>query len=103
MCVVSMVADHYRDKFSRDWPPPNLPFDQPWPNPPIRPPVTREEFDRLRADVDEMMALLRRAHEYDVRNNEPECEVDEKIELLRRIARMVGVDIDDAIPPKTTK
>lgn len=47
-----------------------------------------------------MKMLLQRAKIYDERNNEPSCEIDEKMDLLRRVARMVGVNLDDVIPPK---
>ena len=40
------------------------------------------------------------AKEYDERNNEPDCEVDEKMDLLRRVAKLVGVDLDDVIGKK---
>jgi hypothetical protein len=44
-----------------------------------------------------MKALLRRAKEYDVANNEPDCEIEEKMALLKRIAELVGVDLSDVI------
>lgn len=95
MCVVSMVGDHYRDT----WGP------QPWFEPLINPvpqypapaPVSREDFDELKRQVMEMKELLKRAKEYDERNGEPECEIDEKMDLLRKVAKMVGIDLDDVI------
>lgn len=103
MCVVSMVGDHYTDKWrdllpgypSRGWPVPNgdgtvIPSIN----------VSREEFDQLKRDVEEMKTLLKRAKEYDERNGEPDCEIDEKMEMLRRVAKMVGVDIEDVIGAK---
>lgn len=102
MCVVSMIGDHYRDIWTtpqRDgW---HIPVQQPT-GPIILPsPISREEFDALKKEVMEMKALLKRAKDYDERNNEPECEVDEKMDLLRKVAKLVGVDLDDVIaPPK---
>ncbi len=92
MCVASMIADHYRDKW---WP--AQPYVQPsiqwnWYNGP-----SREEFDKLRSDVDEMIALLKRAKLYDIAAKQPDCEMDEKMALLRRVAELVGVDLDKAI------
>ena len=49
--------------------------------------VSRAEFDKLKRDVEE----LKRAKEYD----EPDCEMDEKVELIRKVAELVGVDIED--------
>jgi len=61
------------------------------------PSITREEFDELKRQVLEMKELLKRAKDYDERNGEPECEVDDKMELLRKIAAAVGVNIDDVL------
>ena len=94
MCVVSMVGDHYADKW-RDWAPtPGIAH----PAPPQG--VRRDEFDQFRRDVEEMKKLLKRAKEYDERNGEPDCEIDEKMALLRRVAEAVGVSLDDVIGKK---
>ena len=107
MCVTSMIGDHYRDKWtSPQWP--RNPFDNGTGGtdtsvvivPQLPSPISREEFDQLKRDVLEMKALLKRAKEYDERNNEPECEVDEKMDLLRKVAKLVGIDLDDVIGPK---
>lgn len=89
MCTVSMISDHYMDKW-------NNPTPQQWviTNPPE---VSREEFDELKRDVLEMKELLKRAKKYDEENGEPDCEIEEKMELLRRVAKLVGVDLNDVI------
>lgn len=97
MCTVSMIGDHYRGK----WFP--APEPHPWGIPGVIvptvtiPPVTRQEFDQLRAEVEEMKALLARAKKYDEDNGEPNCEIDEKMDLLRQVAKLVGVDLDDVL------
>lgn len=98
MCSVSMVGDHYNDIFRQKFP--QVPI---WPPPSqwTPPEITRAEFDELKRQVTEMKELLKRAKEYDERNNEPDCEIEEKMDLLRRIASMVGVDLDEALKPKT--
>jgi hypothetical protein len=91
MCAVSFIGDHYSDKW------------QPLVNPPqpstttvsFFPVVTREEFEALRRDVLEMKALLKRAKKYDEDNGEPNCEMADKIAVLRKVAELVGVDLDD--------
>ena len=102
MCVVSMIGDHYRDHWTdpqRDgWHIPYVPPTQPIVLPS---PVSKEEFDALRKEVLEMKKLLKRAKDYDEKNNEPDCEIDEKMELLRKVAKLVGVDLDDVIKPKS--
>lgn len=93
MCVVSMIEDHYGEKWNEDW---FKNFIKPdTPNIIISPTVTREEFDALKKEVEEMKALLKRAKIYDEQNNEPDCEVEEKMALLRKVAQAVGIDLDE--------
>ncbi len=90
MCVVSMIGDHYGEK---------IPMVYPWAVQPNSPnlvyPVSREEFDALRKDVQEMKELLLKAKAYDEANGEPDCAMEEKVELLKRIAELVGVDLTE--------
>lgn len=105
MCTVSMVGDHYRDIWKqRDWYQPHFPMTpaipMPGPNQTIvvQPPsISRAEFDELKREVTEMKALLKRAKEYDERNGEPNCEMDEKMAILRKVAELVGVKLDDVL------
>lgn len=97
MCVVSMVGDFYDDKWKgQPWYPPTTSV-----TPSVRivvpPPITREEFDALKREVQDMKELLKRAKEYDERNGEPDCEIDEKMEKLRKVAELVGVSLDDVL------
>lgn len=101
MCTVSMVGDHYRDIFPQR---PYWPSIEPIVAPTttviqLPPEITRAEFDQLRRDIEDMKALLKRAKDYDEKNNEPDCEIDEKMDLLRKVAKLVGVDLDDVIKP----
>lgn len=100
MCTMSMVGDHYGDMWR----------EKPWyPNQPglvpatggtyTIPLVSRAEFDELKRQVEEMTKLLKRAKKYDEDNGEPDCEIDEKMDLLRKVAKMVGVDLDAALKP----
>lgn len=87
MCTVSMVGDHYSETFPQryEWmkvTPIELPTE-----------VSREEFERLKADVEDMKSLLERAKEYDERTGQPNCEMEEKMRLLREIAKAVGVEL----------
>lgn len=109
MCVMSMIGDHYRDRWrdrfrEQEWWP-NVPM---WPPGPAMPmpvtlpqpsPITRQQFDDLKREVMEMKELLKRAKKYDEDNNQRDCEVDEKMDLLRKIAAMVGISLDDVIKP----
>lgn len=97
MCVVSMAMDHFYDKW-RDRPP------YPWPHPyhpaptpalpdatpyiqPTKPAITPDEIDEFRK-------LLDRAREYDKRNNEPDCELEDKKRRVKALAQQLGVEID---------
>lgn len=104
MCVVSMVGDYYQDKFApikdRPWYTPNSdPFR--WPHHPTTPStgttpnifITREEFDSLKKELLEMKELLTRAAEYDKRNNEPHCEMEDKVKFLKELARLFNIDL----------
>ena len=100
MCTVSMIGDHYRDIWKeRPWYPgvPAVPMPGGTPTITIPPEVSRDEFDDLKRQVLEMKELLKRAKAYDEKNGEPDCEIDDKMDLLRRIAKAVGVDLDDVL------
>lgn len=93
MCIVSMVTDYWRDR--------TLPGTVPnWPQtpgytPPLDyRPVTREEFDRLKKSIEELKTLIKAAKNYDEKLGEPHCEQDEKVALIRRLAKLVGVDVE---------
>lgn len=89
MCVYSMIADHYHDKWTHPpyWYPPPQPLPPqtvPMPQPAIRP-LTQEE-------VDEMRELLKKAKKYDEENDEKDCELENKKKALRKIAKKLGID-----------
>jgi hypothetical protein len=117
MCVVSMIGDHYHDKWKDfDWeqwrqnPPWIIPGTSPYTNPinPIpqqfpfeeKPTVSRWEYEQLRKEVEEMKQLLIKALDYDKKNNEPDCQIDDKLATLRKIAELVGINLDDILGPK---
>ncbi len=78
MCTVSMIMDHYRDRWTQQ-PIQDFPFV-------VQPSISPEE-------VAEFRRLLERAREYDKRHNEPDCELDEKKRALLAIAETLGIDI----------
>lgn len=101
MCVVSMITDHYRDK----WKP--LCQDTGWAStidvaPYIRPnktvpftPAEKSELDALRKEVEEMKALLKKAKVYDKRTGQADCEMDDKVAFVKKVAEAVGVSLED--------
>ena len=98
MCMVSNIGDGWM----RD-----APKTYPWVAPllPIHPQtderepikigsdVSREEFEALKRDIEELKELLLAAKKYDEETGQPDCEVDEKVALIRKMAELVGVDI----------
>lgn len=95
MCSYSMIADHFTDRWQHQYPFVTHPIVIP---PADLPAVTRAEFEELRKEVSDLKALLIKARDYDVRNGEPDCEMADKVALLRKIAELVGVDLGDALP-----
>jgi uncharacterized protein YlxW (UPF0749 family) len=69
-------------------------------------PVTRKEFDELKRQVEQMKTELETARAEDIANGEPDCEMEDKVELLKRIAGALGLDLEGVFPNdynKTTK
>lgn len=85
MCVVSMIADHYNQK---------------WPDFSDFNKIGRKEFEDLKKEVKEMKELLRKAKIYDEANGEPNCEMEDKMKLLRKVAEAVGIDLDEVLKTK---
>ncbi len=96
MCVVSMIVDHYWDKWHpyRPEPPYRLP-SWPDPNPLPQYPLPHQVPSKLPSpeEIAEFHELLRKAREYDKRNNEPPCESEEKKKRLKDLADELGVKI----------
>lgn len=103
MCVYSMIADHYIEK----WEPRRRDPFYPHPQEPIYPQRQNEyDIERINEllkpkppaitpeEIEEFRRLLERAREYDKRNNEPACELESKKDTLRRIAKELGVEIN---------
>ena len=95
MCTVSMVGDSFNERWKNQ----DLTNNNPIFNP-IKSGMTpeeKQEFEDLKKEVLIMKDLLIRAKIYDEKNNEPHCEKEEKIALLKKVAELVGVDLKDII------
>lgn len=87
MCVVSMIMDHQFDEWDRKY--------RPWLSEPIITPYQKpQRAFPTQEEIDEFHRLLDRAREYDRKNNEPDCELEEKREKLRKLAEELGIKID---------
>lgn len=97
MCVVSMVGDHFNERWNPSRPYTATPT-QTWITSGGMTQLERAEFDALKKEVADMKDLLKRAKLYDEQNGEPSCEMESKVELLKKVAALVGVSLDDVFP-----
>lgn len=82
----SMIADHYTDKWQvQRW---SVQLPQV-----IQPGPSQAEFDALRREVADLKELLLKAKAYDAATGQPDCEMAEKVALLKKVAEFVGVDL----------
>jgi hypothetical protein len=95
MCTYSMIADHYKDKWSplsQYVYPQTTPLGTPWPAA-----LPDPEIAKIREELADMKKLLLKAIEYDKKNGSPHCEMKEKVDFLKKVAEFVGVDIKEII------
>jgi len=92
MCVTSMIGEHFGDKWTIK---PQTIEPYIWPYPISGDQPTKQEFDDLKKEVLEMKELLKKAIKYDKENNQPDCEIDEKMKFLKQVAKLVGIDLDE--------
>jgi hypothetical protein len=100
MCVYSMVADDWNKRIVPQYPwlDPTINPGQPHIYYPPTPAPTQEQFDALRKEVEALKKLLKAAKIYDEETGQPDCETEEKIGTLKKIAKLLGVDLNDALP-----
>lgn len=98
MCMVSNIGDQYHGYFR-----PTKWYPNPGPYFKANPEVTKAEFEALRKEVMEMKELLKRAKAFDERTGQPDCEMDDKMAILRRVAKAVGIDLEDVLSPQGHK
>lgn len=91
MCMVSNIGDSWAEQFPDKWPKFTPPI--------ITPDVTREEFNALRNEVIELKKLLEVAKKFDQATGQPDCQMEEKVKLIKAIAKLVGVDLGDVLEP----
>jgi hypothetical protein len=93
MCTMSMVADDYLRRMGPTVIPgwqPGQPVTTPFVNITL---VSRDEFDALKREVEELKLLLQAAKRYDEKTGQPDCENADKLALIKRVAEALGVDL----------
>ncbi len=91
MCMVSNIGDSYGEMFPGKWPQYNPPLEVVIVN-------NSAEIEALRNEIKALKKLLLAAKKFDEQTGQPDCEMDEKVNLIRAIAKMVGVDMKDVFP-----
>ena len=92
MCAYSAMGDYWQQRLPEK---PYYPAIHPYINQQIlQPQVSRAEFDALKKDMEELKKLLKAAKDFDEAAGEPDCETDEKVALIRKLAKLVGVSMD---------
>lgn len=81
MCNYSFIADD----FSRRW---DLPAT--WPTQPAVPPPNLP----TRQQVEELIELLKAAKKVDDAMGQTDCEVEQKKQLLRQLAKHLGIEVE---------
>lgn len=70
------------------------------------PAATKKDLDELREEfrkeLRSLKKLLKAAAQYDEESGQPDCEQEEKIALIRKLAEGLGVDMEDCLPKKPT-
>ena len=98
MCTVSNIGSGWGGTF-----PGRYPWIQPYvqpvapPIPVVIPGVSLDEFNRLKKEVEQLRRLLAAAKAFDAATGQPDCEMDEKVALIKRVAEYVGVDLGDVL------
>lgn len=97
MCMVSNIGDGWKDQFPHKWP--QFPFQPPY----VPPQISREDFEALKREVEELKKLLEAAKAFDKATGQHHCEMDEKVKLIKEIAKIVGVDLGDVFEEERKK
>jgi hypothetical protein len=90
MCMVSNVGD-----YANQWLPNQYPYTTllgQTVNPYV-PEVSKEEFAKLKKEIELLRDVLVKAKIYDEETGQPDCEMEDKVKYLKKIAEWVGVEL----------
>ena len=60
--------------------------------------VNRVEFEALKAQVEQMKRDLEVAKQQDIKDGNPDCEMEDKVLVLKQIAKMFGINLGEIFP-----
>lgn len=92
MCVMSMVMGRSNDWMREYQPPIAPPFNPYTPYPSLTPPKPNPIFTQDMADF--VTKMIGAAKQYDTKTGQPDCELGEKREEIRKHAERLGVKIN---------
>lgn len=101
MCAVSMVTEYWKN--NDQWKYNGIPSIPGTPGVGFPTgglnynPVSRAEFEQLRKEMMELKELLKAAKAYDDLTNQPNCEKEENVKVLKKVAEALGVDLSDVL------
>ena len=96
MCMTSTTGDYWANTFPQRWPDIGKIEIIPGTIGPL--PASQNDIAALRAEVKELRKLLLASKKFDEATGQPDCEMGEKVALIKAIAKMVGVDMKDIFP-----
>ena|SRR5258708_4876608 len=105
MCATSMITDHTTTIIPNRYPElfaqpgivgPQVYFDQT----PVRLASIESQLITLRNELLELKKLIQAAQAYDRATGQEECESEEKIDKLRKICDVAGIDLSDILITK---
>lgn len=91
MCAVSFIGGDWTKRWPNN---PANPF-APQSLPATYPEISRAEFNALKNEVEELKKLLLAGKAYDEATGQADCEQEDKIALIKKIAEVVGVDLSE--------
>lgn len=87
MCVASTIGDTWRQDFPQRWP-----HVRPFDTDPMAF-ATKQEVQELRRELFELRELLAAAKKFDEATGQKDCEMGEKVALIKQLASLLDVDL----------
>lgn len=85
MCVVSNVSDQFIRFPPKDW-------TNTWPpEPAIN--LDKVEIALLRKEIERLKDELEKARAQDIKDNNPDCHMEDKVNIILGLAKALGVDL----------
>lgn len=88
MCVVSNIGSYQRQQWDQQWPTHGGLISALQSNL-----VSKSEFESLKAEVTALKTLLEAAKQFDQATNQPACESEEKVAVIKTVAKLLGIDM----------